>query len=315
MITKLLSISIIGSLSSAFALQNVTIGTGGLSGTYYPTGQNICEFFEASQTNADIDCTAVETNGSFYNINALITKDLDFGIAQSDLVYHAIKGEEKFQGKKLSNIRSVMAIYPELLSLVVREDANIQTLQDIKGKRLNLGSLGSGNETTVTTIFDAYKIKNSDLLLWNSDSTQDAPLILEENKIDGYFYMVGHPSKNIIEAQKLTPIDLIPIEGENATKLIEKYPYYATGYIPANTYEGIDKDINSIGVKAVLVTTKDMDDQTVQNIIKSVMDNFEEFKQKNPAYSSITKESLLEGLSAPLHKSAQKYYEDINLLQ
>jgi len=315
MLKKLLTLSIVGSLSSAFALQNVTIGTGGLNGTYYPTGKTICELFEDSKTNESSKCTAVQTNGSFYNINALIKNDLDFGIAQSDVIYHALQGEGKFQGKRLSNIRSIMAIYPELLSLVVREDAGIQTLNEIKGKRINLGNTGSGNETTVKTVFDQFNIKNSDLLLWHTSSTQDAPVALEKNTIDGYFYMVGHPAKNIIEAQKLTPINLISIEGENADKLIQKYPYYAKGYIPANTYKGIDKDINSIGVKAVLVTTKEMNDETVQKIIKSVMDNFEEFKQKNPAYSSITKESLLEGLSAPLHKSAKEYYQSIDILK
>jgi len=314
MLKKLLTIAILGAVSSSFALQNITIGTGGLKGTYYPTGETICKFFETSQETDISRCTAVPTKGSFYNINALITDELDFGIAQSDLVYHALRGKGQFQGKKLSNIRSVMAIYPELLSLVVRDDSNIQTLDEIKGKRINLGNLGSGNETTVKTLFHYSGIKNSDLLLWDNTDTQNAPEILQKNNIDGYFYMVGHPAKNIIHAQKLTSIHLVPIEGDNAQTLIEKYPYYAKGYIPANTYEGITTDINSIGVKAVLVTTHDMNDETVQKIIKSVIDNFEQFKQENPAYKSITKKSLLEGISAPLHQGAKEYYKSIDIL-
>ena len=315
MLKILLFSGLMGIISNSFAIKTFTIGTGGTMGTYYPTGKNICEFYNTIKSNNDTSCKVLSTSGSYDNIRSISNNQLEIGIAQSDVVYEAIIGDGKFQGKKRSNIRSIMAIYPELLSLVVRKDANITTLDDIKGKRINLGHSGGGNETTVKKVFTEFHIKNSDLLLWNSALTHDAPKILKENKIDGYFYMVGHPAKNIIEAQKLTPIDLIAIEAENAQKLIKKYPYYATGYIPANTYKGITKDIPSIGVKAVLVTNKDMDEKTIQTLVKSVLDNFEEFKQKNPAYKSITKESLLEGLSAPLHKSAKKYYEDLGLLK
>ena len=315
MLKKTLFIGLVGSITSSFAMQNFTIGTGGVNGTYYPTGKNICEFYNTTKKQDDIICKVIPTDGSIYNINSLTNKNLQFGIAQSDVIHQAISGQGKFQGKKQPNLRSIMAIYPELLSLVVRKDSNITTLDKIKGKRVNLGNPGGGNETTTKVIFDAFGIKNSDPLLWSSQSTQEAPKLLAENKIDGYFYMVGHPAKNISNTQKLTPIDLVPIEGKNAQNLIKKYPYYATGYIPANTYEGINKDVQSIGVKAVLVTTKNMDDKTVQSMLKAVFDNFEEFKQKNPAYKSITKESLLEGLTAPLHKSAKKYYEDLGLLK
>lgn len=314
MLKIFLSLGIVISISFSSSLSTFKIGTGSSTGTYYPTGKTICEFYNKIKTTDEKTCEFTQTTGSYYNITALSNNNLDFGIAQSDVIYQAIIGDGKFQGKKRTNIRSIMAIYPELLSLIVRKDSDIKTLEEIKGKRINLGNTGSGNETTVKNIFNEFSIKNSDLLLWNSALTENCPVILNTNQIDGYFYMVGHPAKNIIEAQKLTPIDLIPLEGKNAQNLLEKYPYYAAGYIPANTYKGIDKDVKSIGVKAVLVTTKDMDDKTIETIIKAILDNFEEFKNSNPAYKSITKKSLLEGLSAPLHVKAKGYYKELNLL-
>jgi len=317
MIKNILSVSLMGFIVNALAMETIFIGTGNINGTYYPTGKHICDFFNKTTDpiHTKNRCQAISTEGSRYNIQALENSSLEFGIAQSDLVYQAFMGEGVFKEKKISHLRSVISIYPELLAFIVRKDAQITTFNDIKKKRINLGSAGSGTETTIEILFDTFHISKNDLLQWSSLTIQDAQKVLNKNRLDGYFYMVGHPAKNIIPTETNITVDIIPIQGKKVDKLIAKYPYYAKGYIPADTYKGISKDIQSIGVQAVLVTHKDIDDKIVKKIIKNLLDNFEEFKLSHPAYKSITKESLIQGLSAPLHKSAENYYKKIGLIQ
>jgi len=304
-----------GLFVSSFAIEFITIGTGGVTGTYYPTGGAICRLANKMKKESGIRCSVESTGGSVYNVNAIGSGDLDFGMVQSDVAYQASRGEGKFEGKAIPKLRSVMAIYPELLALVVRKDANINSIEDLKGKKINVGNPGSGNEATAMVIFDEYGIKKNDLALWGVLTAQECPMALKDNKIEGYFYMVGHPTANITDAANSTPINIVPIEGKKADDIVSKYPYYAKGYIPANTYSGVNENVNSIGVKALLVTSSDVSDKSVETILKAVLDNFDEFKEMHPAYKSVTKESLLEGIAVPMHKGAEKYYKQIGLMK
>lgn len=234
---------------------------------------------------------------------------------QSDIVYQASKGEGAFQGAAIPKLKSVMAIYPELLTLVTRKDANINSLMDVKGKRINLGNPGSGNEATALALFEESGIKKSDLKFAGALKASEMPDALRDNKIDGYFYMVGHPTANIKDASTSVNVKITPIEGDNVDSLIKKYPYFAKSNVPGGLYNGNDEAIPTFGVKAVLVTSDDVSVNAVYTVVKAILENFDEFKQLHPAYSEITKESLLEGLSAPLHEGAKKYFQEAGLLQ
>jgi len=311
---KLSSFAIIATLSlPVFAAEFISIGTGGVTGTYYPTGGAICRLVNKMKKETKIRCSVESTGGSVYNINTIKNGELDFGIAQSDVVYQASKGNGKFKGKKVRKLTSVMAIYPELLALVTRKDSNINTLMDVKGKRINLGNPGSGNEATALTLFDMSGIKKSNLKLAGALKASEMPDALRDNKIDGYFYMIGHPTANIKDASNSVDTRIVPIEGSNVDKLLKKYPYFAKANIPAGMYKGNDKTINTFGVKAVLVTSSDVSEKAVYTVVKAVLENFDEFKKLHPAYENITKESLLDGLSAPLHKGAKKYFKEAGI--
>jgi TRAP transporter TAXI family solute receptor len=313
---KLAVAALVGALSiPSFAAQFVTIGTGGVTGTYYPTGGAICRLVNQVKKETGIRCSVESTGGSVYNINTIKNGELDFGVAQSDVVYQASEGIGKFEGNKISKLRSVLAIYPELFTLVSRKDANINGIMDIKGKRINLGNPGSGNESTALAMFDALGIKKSDLAFAGALKASEMPDALRDNKIDGYFYMVGHPTANIKDATNSVDVKIVPITGKKIDKFVKEHPYFAQANVPGGMYKGNDTDTLTFGVKAVLVASTDVSDKAVYTVVKQILENFEDFKKLHPAYANITKESLLDGLSAPLHDGAKKYFKEAGLIK
>ncbi len=312
---RIVTAALVGMLSiPVFGTEFITIGTGGVTGTYYPTGGAICRQVNKMKKVTKIRCSVESTGGSVYNINTIKNGELDFGIAQSDTVYQAAQGTGKFNGKQVKKLKSVMAIYPELLALVSRKDANINSIMDVKDKRINLGNPGSGNEATALTLFAANHIKKSDLKFAGALKAAEMPDALRDNKIDGYFYMIGHPNANIKDATNSVDTRIVPLEGKAIDGLIKKYPYFAKAKISKGLYKGVDADVNTFGVKAVLVTSTDVSDKAVYTVVKAILENFDSFKKLHPAYNNITKESLLDGLSAPLHDGAKKYFKEAGLL-
>ena len=313
---KLATAALVGALTlPAFAAEFITIGTGGVTGTYYPTGGAICRLVNQYKKETKIRCSVESTGGSVYNVNTIKNGELDFGIVQSDVVYQASKGTGRYQGDAVKKLKSVMAIYPELLTLVSRKDANINSLADVKGKRINLGNPGSGNEATALNLFKVSGIKKSDLAFAGALKASEMPDALRDNKIDGYFYMVGHPTANIKDASNSVDVKIVPVEGNNVDKLIKENPYFAKADVPGGIYKGNPGGTPTFGVKAVLVTSDDVSEKAVYTVVKAILENFEKFKKLHPAYANITKKSLLDGLSAPLHEGAKKYFKEAGILQ
>ena len=313
---QLALLTLTGALSvPMFAAEFITIGTGGVTGTYYPTGGAICQMVNKNKKTTNIRCSVESTGGSVYNVNTIKAGELDFGISQSDTAYQAYKGEGKFEGAAaVPELRSAIAIYPVLLALVVSQESGIKTINDLKGKKINMDSPGSGTRMTAEMVFDAFGLKTSDLALANELKSSEGPTMLQDNHIDGYFFMVGHPTANIKDAANSVDISIVPIEGTGIDAMIKKYPYFAKGTISGSFYKGVPNDVPSIGVKAVLITSTKVKDEVVYQVVKTILDNFEKFKELHPAYKTITKESLLEGLSVPQHPGAIKAFKEAGLL-
>jgi len=312
----IMSTALVAAMSiPAFATQFITIGTGGVTGTYYPTGGAICRMMNHDRKTTGIRCSVESTGGSVYNVNTINANELDFGISQSDTAYQAYHGEGKFKGKAITGLRSVLAIYPELLAFVVRKSSGIKSIKDIKGKKVNVDVPGSGTRMTTDIILEAFGIKHADLALVNELKSSEGPTMLKDNKIDGYFGVFGHPTANIKDAANSVDIDLVPIEGAPVDELVKKYSYYAKGVISGSFYKGVEHDTPSIGVKAVLVTKDSIDEKIVYTVAKTILDNFDEFKKLHPAYKTITKESLLAGLAVPQHPGAIKAFKEAGLLK
>ena len=312
---SILGMTLVGALSvPVLGSQFVTIGTGGVTGTYYPTGGAVCRMVNKLKKQTGIRCSVESTGGSVYNVNTIKAGELDFGISQSDTAYQAYNGQGKFKGKAQKELRSVLAIYPELLAFVTRKDSGINSMKDMVGKKINIDVPGSGTRMTTEIVMDAFGIKMSSLKLKSELKSTEGPNMLKDKKIDGYFGVFGHPTANIKDASNSLDINIVPITGPEIDKLVAKYPYYAKGSISGTFYKGVTKDVPSIGVKAVLVSSTALDNKAVYVVTKAILDNFEAFKKLHPAYKTITKKSLLDGLSVPQHEGAKKAFREAGLL-
>ncbi len=295
----------------------VTIGTGGITGVYYPTGGAITRMVNQKSDQYNMKATVESTAGSVYNINAVLHHNLDFGIAQSDRQYQAYHGLAEWEeiGPQ-KNLRSVFSIHPESITLMAASESGISTVQSLHGKRVNMGNPGSGQIQNSKDILDAFHIDQGDI---KSEYVKavEAPGLLQDGRIDAFFYTVGHPNGNIKEATSgRVKVKFVPIEGPLLALFLKKYPYYAPSVIPIRFYPSADNkdDIRTIGVKATLVTSKWVSDDVVYAITKEVFENFESFKMLHEAYSTLTKEKMLQGLTAPIHSGALNYYKEVGML-
>ncbi len=293
-----------------------TIGTGGVTGVYYPTGGAISRLVNKGRKEHGIRCSVESTAGSVYNLNTVATGELDMGIAQSDLQSDAYKGEGKFAGKEPNkDLRSVFSLQPEAFTVVARADAGIKNFIDLKGKRVNIGNPGSGNRGTMEIMMKGMGWTKKDFKLAAELKPAEMSSALCDNKIDAYVYTVGHPSGAIKEASTACDSVLVNVDGPVVDDLIKKHSYYRMAVIPGGMYRGSAKDTTSFGVAATLITSAKVDEDVIYQVVKAVFENFDQFKKLHPAFAGLKKEEMVKsGLTAPLHKGAVKYYKEAGLL-
>jgi len=294
----------------------VTIGTGGVTGLYYPTGGAISRMLNKKFKQFKIKATVESTSGSVFNINAVIKGDMEFGIAQSDRQYQAYKGLAEWEeAGAQKELRSVFSLHAEPITLVVSEQSGIRKITDLGGKRINLGNPGSGQLQNSKDVLSAAGLSEQDILAEYVKAVE-APGLLQDERLDGFFYTVGHPNGNIKEATSgRIRVYLVDIKGDNVDKMVDDYPYYAKAIIPHQFYERAlnTEDIETVGVKATFVTSANVAEDLVYALAKMVFENLEEFKALHPAYASLTPENMLQGLTAPVHHGAMKYYREAGL--
>lgn len=295
--------------------QYVTIGTGGITGVYYPTGGAIAKIVNKKRDVYNIRCTVESTGGSVFNVNAVMAGDLEFGVVQSDRQYQAMKGMAEWESKgPQADLRAVFSIHPESVTLVAAEDAKIMDVRDLKGKHVNIGNPGSGQRQNSIDALQAVGLNYESDLDAEGVKAAEAPGLLQDGRIDAFFYTVGHPSGAIKEATAgARKVRFVPITGIDS--LLAQFPYYAKSFVPVKLYPGAvnDADVETFGVKATFVTSAKVPDDVVYAITKEVFENFDDFKNLHPAYAVLTKQGMLEGLSAPIHPGAMKYYKEAGL--
>jgi TRAP transporter TAXI family solute receptor len=295
-----------------------TIGTGGITGVYYPVGGAIAKMLNAKEDVYGVRYTVEATAGSVYNLNAVVNGDMEFGVVQSDRQYQAFKGlaEWKQSGPR-SELRSAFALHPEAVTLIAADDTDIKTIQDLKGKRVNIGNPGSGQRQNA---IDALELAGLDFekdIQAEQIKATEAPGLLQDGRIDAFFYTVGHPSGAIQEATAgYRKVRFIPIT--QLDKLLEKYPYYARTKIPLKLYSGAtneETEVETFGVKATLVTSVKVSEDVVYAVTREVFDDLDAFRKLHPALEGLTRENMLEGLSAPAHPGALKYFREASLMK
>jgi len=294
----------------------VSIGTGGVTGVYYPVGGAICRLMNQNRREHGVRCSVESTGGSVFNVNAIKGGDLEFGTVQSDVQYNAFNGEADFaDGGAHEKLRSVFSLHAEPLTVVARADADISDFEGLKGKRVNIGNPGSGQRALMDLLIAEKGWTNADFALASELAPAEQASALCDNNIDAFAYTVGHPAGAIEEATTTCDSVIVPVEGELVDKLVEENPYYFKAVIPGGMYRGTDQDVNTFGVGATLVTSADVPEDVVYTLVKAVFDNFDDFKSLHPALAGLTPEQMVsQGNSAPLHPGAEQYYEETGWL-
>jgi hypothetical protein len=306
----------LGAASLANANSFITIGTGGVTGVYYPTGGAICRLVNKGRKQHGVRCSVESTGGSVYNLNTIRAGELDMGVAQSDWQYHAYHGTSKFEEQGANkDLRAVFSVHAEPFTVVARADAGIKTFSDLKGKRVNIGNPGSGQRGTMEVLLEAMGWTKDDFALASELKAAEQSKALCDNKIDAMVYTVGHPAGSIKEATTSCDSVLVSVTGPIIDKLVSANDYYRKATIPGGMYRGNPDDVETFGVGATFVTSANVPTDTVYIVVKSVFENFDSFRKLHPAFNHLKKEQMVkDGLSAPVHEGAQKYYKEAGLM-
>jgi TRAP transporter TAXI family solute receptor len=312
--SALLALWLAGAATPAAAQQKfITIGTGGVTGVYYAAGGAICRLVNKDRKTHGIRCSVESTGGSVFNVNTMKAGELDMGVAQSDVHYNATRGLGQFKDAAYPELRAVFSLHPEPFTVLARKELEARSFADFKGKRFNVGNPGSGTRASMEELLGALGWKLSDFALASELKADEHGPALCDGKIDGFFYAVGHPSANIQDPTTTCGAKLVPLTGPVIDKLVKEKPYYATATIPAGLYPNNPQPTQTYGVMATVVSSSRVPAETVYAVVKAVFDNFDEFKKLHPALAVLKPEAMVkDGLSAPLHEGALKYYREKN---
>ncbi len=305
-----LAAALVAPVPAAAQQKFVTIGTGGVTGVYYAVGGSICRLVNKDRAKTGIRCSVESTGGSVYNVNAIAGGELDFGMAQSDVQYQAFNAAGSFK-EPHKDLRAVFSVHPEPFTLVARKEAGITKFTDLKGKRVNVGNPGSGTRSAMDELLVAENMKTSDFALASELKADEHGPALCDNKIDAFFYGVGHPSANIQDPTTTCGAKLVPIADPAVDALVAKHPYLAKVTIPGGIYAGNPQATPTYGVLATMVTSSKVPADVVYTITKAVFENLDEFKKLHPAFAHLDAKNMVkDGLSAPIHEGAARYYKE-----
>ena len=290
----------------------VTIGTGGVTGVYYAAGGAICRLVNKDRAKHGIRCSVESTGGSVFNVNTIKAGELDLGFTQSDVQYNGVKGVGQFKDAgPMGDLRAVFAVHPEPFTVVARKEANIGKFEDFKGKRFNVGNPGSGTRSSAEELLAAMGWKLGDFSLASELKADEHGPALCDGKVDGFIYGVGHPSANIQDPTTSCGAKLVSLTGPVIDKLVADKPYYAKVTIPAGLYPNNPQATPTYGVLATVVASAKTPPETVYQVTKAVFENFDEFKKLHPALANLSPQNMIkDGLSAPLHEGAVRYYKE-----
>ncbi len=307
-----------GAAESQAATQFVTMGTGGVTGVYYPTGGAISKLVNAKRKEYNLRMTVESTGGSVFNVNALMNGDIEMGVVQSDIQWQAFNGKGEWDGKPQSRLRAMFSIHPEAVTILSAAEKNINSVVAMKGKIVNIGAPGTGQRVNALDLFETAGINAEKDLTIEGLKPAEAAGMLQDGRIDAYFYTVGHPNGSIKEAVAgARKVAFVPVADDLVKKLVAAQPYYAPAMIPVGQYPGVTnkEDVPTFGVKATICTSADVPADVVYAVTKEVFENVDELRKLHPALDVLTRENMLQGLSAPLHPGAEKYFKEAGLIK
>ncbi len=285
----------------------LNVATGGTAGTYYPLGGAMAEIWNKAITG--MNATAQSTGASVANVNLLKEAKADIIFVQNDIVYYAAKGEEMFKDNAYADIRGLATLYPETIQVVTKVDKKITKIADLKGKKVAVGAVGSGTEANARQILAAAGITYADI---NPQylNFADAANSLKDGNIDAAFLTAGHPTAAVQDIAAQHSVVIVPIEAAVADPLIAAYPFYTKVVIASGTYPGVDVDVNTVAVKAMLAVSSTMSDATAKQLVEALYSDAgqERIKAAHKVGAMITKEGAKDGMPVELHAGAAGFF-------
>jgi uncharacterized protein len=303
-------------VSDALAPNPVNLTTGIPGGVYHPVGNAICRVFNLEGEHQAMPCVAVSSDGSVANIRRLESGDSAFGLSQTDVAYAAFHGEGPFTAAGPDpKLRMVIALYPEAFTVVARADTGIRDFQDLRGKRVGIGTSGVGYNFTRDVIlrFYGWTTSGPERVLELAPAEQNQALC--SNRVDAIIFEAGHPNGLTQEATMECRARLVRVAGQPIDRLLATHPYYIASIIPGGMYVGNPGDVPTIGTRAVLVSSSDQPDELIYAMVKAVFDNFTVFRELHPALSTLKIRKMVPSASViPIHPGALNYYRQAGLI-
>lgn len=292
--------------------EEIAIGTASRAGVYFQVGQAICRLLNAETAQHGVVCKALPTDGSIDNLRQIRAAKRQLGIVQSDWQYHAVNGTGTFEAVGPdTDLRALFSVHGESFTVVARRDAGIESLDDLKGKRVNIGNPGSGQRATLEVLMAAKGWDKNVFSLANELSASEQSLALCHDRVQAMVYVVGHPNASVAQAVNLCDALIVPVTGPVVDRLLAENPYYARTQVPGGAYKGNPKPVGTFGVKATVVASTRLSPDTAYLLVKTVFENLDDFKKQHPAFANLEAADMIkDGLSAPLHDGALRYYRE-----
>lgn len=293
------------------AQTQLSIATGGTGGVYYPSGGGYAEVI-----NKYVDgytAVAEVTGASVENVGLIARGDSDIAFALADTVYQAYTGTGRFAGEggpgQLSNLRALLSAYPNAVQIVTLAGSGIESLQDLKGKRVSVGAPGSGTEVSTQTILSANGMSYDDIDEQRLNFNETAAAI-RDGQIDAGFWSVGPPTSSILDLATTRDIVVVPLSDEEIANSLEAEPTFARYTLPAESYPGQSEPVNTVGTPNVIVAAAEMDEELAHDFVAALYEHIDEIIAIHPSAQDTTPEFALEATPIPLHPGALRYFEE-----
>lgn len=283
--------------------------TGGTAGTYYPYGGAIANIW--SQSDIGVNVTVEASGASVENIRLLSEKKADIALVQNDIADYAANGSEMFKDKQ--QVLGIAIMYPEIIQIVARADAGINSVQDLKGKRVGVGAPGSGNEANARQILTVANIKYTDLAQASQLSYAEMAAAMKDRRLDAMFVTAGAPNAAIQDIASTQAVKMVPITGEFATSLKGKYSFFADATIPGGLYQGVSGETKTVAVQATLVARTDLEENVVYWLTKTMYEKQAQIATAHAKGKELVRANALAGMSIALHPGAKRYYDEVGV--
>ena len=296
-----------GVSTAALAADNLVLGTGGTTGTYYAVGGVMATVLNPVMKESSL--TVTSTGASKANIQLVDVGEADLAIVQNDVMYYAYTGTDLFEDEgAYETFSTVAGLYDETVQIITC-NSDIKSVEDLKGKTVSVGDAGSGVEFNAKQILGAYDMSFDDINVVNA-SFGDSADSLKDGKIDAAFIVAGAPTTAVVDLATTKDVSLVQLDEEHIKKLQENYDFYTETVIPADTYKGVSEDATTVSVRATLIASNDVSEDAVYELLKAMFDNQKDLIAGHAKFEFLNLEDAVKGISVPFHPGAKKYFEE-----